>query len=287
MRIVILGGTGQIGSAVTNGLIQAYPSAKILSCSRSGGVAPHQHKFNVYSKDWSELGEVDVVINAVGIIEETEENTFQKAHIGVVEKIIEQSENLGNSMVIQVSVNGANKNSPSKYASTKGVADDLLMKQTNWNIIRPSFVCTHNTTIIQKVKMLYNLSRWQLGFLAIPGQFLKPKFQPVMVNDLVDLIKIIIDNKLNQQLIYATGPEVYNLKDWLNVISKHKIKIIPLPHWLIDKPFRLLIKLFPQIMNEDQYLLMGVDNVHQNEAFKYILGREPKSTKEFWDNELK
>ena len=287
MRIAILGGTGQIGSAITDGLIQAYPTAQILSCSRNGGAKLHHQKFNVYSSDWSSLGQLDVVINAVGIIEETDENTFQKAHVGVVKSLIREAEKLGNPMIVHVSVNGANVNSVSKYASTKGEADQLLMEQTNWNIIRPSFVCTPNTTIVQKVRMLFNLSNWQLGFLPVPGLFLKPKFQPVMVNDMVELIKKIIDKKLNQQLIYATGPEIYTLKDWLNIISKHKITIIPLPHWLIDKPFRMLIKLFPQIMNKDQYLLMGVDNVHDNKEFKHILGREPKSTKQFWNKELK
>jgi uncharacterized protein YbjT (DUF2867 family) len=286
MKVVVLGGTGQIGEALTKGLRTAYSSADVISCSRSGGSTPHDLKFNVNSSDWSSLGKVDVLINAVGIIEEKGENTFQKAHVGVVKSIIQHSKSLGDPMIIHVSVNGANEYSPSKYASTKGVADDLLMKHNQWNIIRPSFVCTHNTTIVQKVKMLYRLSKWQLGFLPIPAQFLKPKFQPVMVDDIVDLVINFIDKNLNHQLVYATGPEVYTLEDWLNVISKGKIRIVPIPHWFIDKPFRVLIKLFPQIMNEDQYLLMGNDNAHDNQELKTLLGRNPKSTTEFWKSEF-
>ncbi|MFT6747949.1 MAG: hypothetical protein ACJAZ2_002307 [Glaciecola sp.] len=46
------------------------------------------------------------------------------------------------------------------------------------------------------------------------------------------------------------------------------------------------MKLFPSIMNEDQYLLLGNDNTHNNQKFKDLLGRNPLSTKEFWELEL-
>lgn len=286
MKVVVLGGTGQIGEALTKGLRTAYSSADVISCSRSGGSTPHDLKFNVNSSDWSSLGKVDVLINAVGIIEEKGENTFQKAHVGVVKSIIQHSKSLGDPMIIHVSVNGANEHSPSKYASTKGVADDLLMKHNQWNIIRPSFVCTHNTTMVQKVKMLYNLSKWQLGFLLIPGQLLKPKFQPVMVQDVIDVTIKCIDNKLNKQLIYATGPEIYTIMDWLDISSNGKIRVVPLPGWIMKVPMMIIMKLFPSIMNEDQYLLLGNDNTHNNQKFKDLLGRNPLSTKEFWELEL-
>ncbi len=285
MRIAILGGTGQIGAVISREMQLKFPEAEILACSRSGkGVNGFQ--FNVYQKDWTVLGKLDVLVNAVGIIEETGENTFQKIHVGIVNKMVDERQSLGNPKIIHVSVLGSNKDSPSKYASTKGIADNILKTQENWVIIRPSFVCTPGTTIIQKVKMLHKISKISFGLLPIPTHFLTAKFQPVMGEDVAHICIESIQQNLAKKVIYATGPELYTLEDWLRTIGKGKIRLVKIPKWLIDRPFRLLIKAIPQIMNTDQYLLLGEDNTHDNAEMINVLGRLPLDTKQFWEDEL-
>ena len=285
MRIAILGGTGQIGVVISREMQLKFPEAEILACSRSGkGVNGFQ--FNVYQKDWTVLGKLDVLVNAVGIIEETRENTFQKIHVGIVNKMVDERESLGNPKIIHVSVLGSNKDSPSKYAATKGIADNILKTQENWVIIRPSFVCTPGTTIVQKVKMLHKISKISFGLLPIPTHFLTAKFQPVMGEDVAHICIESIRQNLAKKVIYATGPELYTLEDWLRTIGKGKIRSVKIPKWLIDRPFRLLIKAIPQIMNTDQYLLLGEDNTHDNVEMINVLGRLPLDTKQFWEDEL-
>ena len=285
MRIAILGGTGQIGAVISREMQLKFPEAEILACSRSGkGVNGFQ--FNVYQKDWTVLGKLDVLVNAVGIIEETGENTFQKIHVGIVNKMVDEREILGNPKIIHVSVLGSNKDSPSKYAATKGIADNILKTQENWVIIRPSFVCTPGTTIIQKVKMLHKISKISFGLLPIPTHFLTAKFQPVMGEDVAHICIESIRQNLAKKVIYATGPELYTLEDWLRTIGKGKIRLVKIPKWLIDRPLRLLIKAIPQIMNTDQYLLLGEDNTHDNVEMINVLGRLPLDTKQFWEDEL-
>lgn len=285
MRIAILGGSGQIGTVINKEIGKAFPAAEVLSCSRSGK-GPNGFKFNVLDGSWKALGQLDVIINAVGIIEEKGDNTFEKIHIGVVKQMISERENFGNPKIIHVSVLGADKNSPSGYASTKGIADDILQKEPNANIIHPSFVCTPGTMIISKIKMLQNMAKWQLGFLPCPAHFLSAKFQPVMGEDVAHAVIECIKQDLVGEDIYATGPEIYSLEDWINIAGEGKIKIIRIPKWLIDKPFRLVIALFPQIMNKDQYLLLGEDNVHENSSIERVLGRKAATTKIFWEKEL-
>ena len=285
MRIAILGGTGQIGSVITQVISSSFPNAEILSCSRKGK-GPNGFAFNVFQEDWSGLGQLDVIINSVGIIEEKGENTFDKIHIGVVEKIISERANLGNPKIIHVSVLGADPSSASRYTSTKGVADNLLMEQDNWNIIRPSFVCTPGTAIVGKVLMLKNIAKWQLGLLPCPSHFLTAKYQPVMGEDIAECIVELINKALAGKVVYATGPEQYTLEDWIEIAGKGKIKILRIPKKVIDFPFRMLIKVFPQIMNIDQYLLLEQDNIHDYDLLEELLGRKPASTKEFWEREL-
>lgn len=285
MKIAILGGTGQIGTAITKQVIVSFPKAQILSCSRNGG-GPEGFKFNVFQDDWSSLGELDVLINSVGIIEEKRENTFDKIHIGVVDRILAERKVLGNPKIIHLSVLGANKDSSSRYTSTKGIADERLMREEDWNIIRPSFVGTPGTAIVKKVFMLKKMAKWQLGFLPIPAHFLEAKFQPVMGGDIAEAIVEIINQDLSNQVIYATGPDYYTLEDWIDIVGKGKIKIVRIPKKLIDFPFRMIIKIIPQIMSTDQYLLLGENNIHEYSLFEKLLGRKPSSTKQFWEDEL-
>lgn len=285
MRIAIFGGTGQVGAVITQKLVKEFPKAHILSCSRSGS-GLKGFKFNVFQKDWSILGELDIIINSVGIIEEKGENTFDDIHVGVVKKIIKEREDIGNPKIIHISVLGADKNSPSRYASTKGLADEILQKEQNWNIIRPSFVCTPGTAIISKVLMLKNMAKWQLGFLLCPAHFLNAKFQPVLGEDLAFAAIECIKQNLTNQVIYGTGPDIFSLEDWITIAGEGKIKIIKIPKKIIDFPFRMLIKVFPKIMSIDQYLLLGEDNIHDYILLEKILSRKPRSTVSFWEREL-
>jgi uncharacterized protein YbjT (DUF2867 family) len=287
MRIAILGGTGQIGSVLTKDLITTFPKAEILSYSRTGGNENHHKKFNISTDDWTVLGKLDYIVNAVGIIEENNENTFEKVHIDLVKDILHNHNILGNPMIIHVSVLGADPASKSQYAATKGKADQILIKSPKWNIIRPSFVCTPDTTIVKKIRMMKDMSKWLFGILPMPANFLISKFQPVMASDLSELISQCISQNLNQEIIYATGEETYTLRDWINLAGKGKIKIIGIPNWLIKKPFRLFIFLFPRIINKDQYELIGRDNSYNdNVKFRTILKRKPLSTIQFWNQQL-
>lgn len=285
MRIAILGGTGQVGAVINQHISAAFPDAEILSCSRSGK-GKNGFAFNVHQEDWSSLGQLDAIVNSLGIIEEKGENTFHRAHVGVVSKIIKEREKIGNPKIVHVSVLGADVKSPSKYASTKGEADQILMKEKNWNIIRPSFVCTPGTAIIGKVMMLKNMSKWLLGLLPTPAHFLTAKFQPVMGEDIAEVAIACIKEDLEEKVVYATGPEIYTLEDWIQIAGNNKINIIRIPKVLVDAPFRLIIKIFPQIMNIDQYLLLGEDNIHEHSELVNILKRQPESTQKFWQQEL-
>lgn len=286
MRIAILGGTGQVGSVITQKVSSAFPDAEILSCSRNGG-GLNGFKFNVHSDDWTLLGNLDAIINSIGIIEEKGENTFEKAHFGVVSNIIKHRSLIGNPKIVHVSVLGANVNSPSGYASTKGKADELLMQQENWNIIRPSFVCTPGTAIIGKVMMLKNMAKWLFNVLPCPAHFLTAKFQPVMGEDIADVAIACIKNDIREKVVYATGPEIYTLEDWIQIAGNNKIKVLKIPKILVDLPFRIIIKIFPSIMNIDQYLLLAEDNVHEHSELVNILKRQPESTEDFWEMELR
>lgn len=284
MRVVILGGTGQIGTMVTEHLINAYPNDEVLACSRSAQ-GKNKITFNVFQSDWSALGKVDVLVNIVGIIEEKGENTFERAHVQLVKEMIAKREQLGNPRIIHVSVCGADIHSKAEYARTKGVADELLLKEKNVVIVRPSFVLTPGTAIVQKVNMVVRLGKPTFGLLFLPKHFITPKFQPVMGEDVAEtIVKLVLSS--DEGIVYATGPKVMTLADMIS-FTKSKYKIVPLPKWLVHPVFMLLTKFKNRFMNRDQYYLLAADNVADNSRMERILGRKAMDGDAFWRREIK
>ncbi len=284
MRIVIFGGTGQIGTMVTQQLIAAYPNDEVLACSRSAQ-GKNKIAFNIYQNSWSVLGKVDVLINIVGIIEEKGENTFEKVHVQLVKDIIAKRNEIGNPRIIHISVCGADTKSKAEYARTKGVADELLIQEKNVAIVRPSFVLTPGTAIVQKVNMVIKLGKATFGFLFLPKHFLTAKFQPVMGEDVAKtIVKLVISN--DEGVVYTTGPHVMTLVDMI-AYTKSKYKIIALPKWLMHPVFLLLTKFKNPFMNRDQYYLLAQDNIADNSRMEKILGRKAKDTNDFWKREIK
>ncbi|MCX6183371.1 MAG: hypothetical protein NT150_15765 [Bacteroidetes bacterium] len=284
MRIVVLGATGQIGAMVMSQLLQSFPGDEVVGCSRSAK-GKNYLPLNIYDEDWSTLGKVDVLINIVGIIEEKGENTFEKVHVQLVKDILRKRESLGNPRIVHVSVLGADVTSKAEYARTKGVADALLITEKNVAIVRPSFVLTPGTAIVQKVNMIVKMSKWMLGFSLMPAHFLSPKFQPVLGEDLAELIAKLASAK-DCGIFYATGPQEMTLADMIHY-SKSKIKIIPLPKWLTHWVFMMITSFKNPFMNRDQYYLLASDNVHENSTMENILGRKAMETEEFWRREIK
>ena len=166
MKIVILGSTGQVGSYVTEKLKKDFPDAEILACARRQGNG--YFLFNPFINDWSKLGKVDILVNSVGIIEEKDGMTFEKAHQQLTGIILKNREVMGYPKLIQLSALGADTRSKVAYMYTKALADEELLGSGNSAIVRPSIVCTHNTAIVQKFRMIKKISRLMMGFLPFP-----------------------------------------------------------------------------------------------------------------------
>jgi uncharacterized protein YbjT (DUF2867 family) len=286
-KVVVIGGTGQVGSVIVEYLRKNLSKEyQVYSCSRKGGKSEFDLSFDALNDNFSKLGKVDFLVNCLGIIEETKTLKFEEVHYGNIQRIIANRETLGDPKIIQISALGAEVGSPAKYTHTKGLADKLLSEQDNWIVFRPSFVCTPGTAIIGKVELMVKMARLTFNFLPIPEHFIQAKFQPILGTDLAEGVLKAITTEKKNQIINVTGPETYTLKDWVEIKSKGKVKFLPIPKWLIDLPFKLLISIIPGIMNKDQYYLIGLDNIADNKGFENFIGTSTSSTKEYWKAEL-
>ena len=281
MRIIVLGASGQIGSVIYEELRRFHI---VIGTSRKPSNEFIQ--FDPFAGDWSALGKSDVLINCVGQIEATAKSSFHHVHVDMTKLIIAHSAKLGDPRIVQISALGASSNHEVEFLKTKGMADDLLLQHPNVAIIRPSIVCTHQTMIVKKMLMLSNLSRFLFGVVPVPTGFLKTRIQPIMPQDLIDLVQqVSVAGEV--KAVDAVGAEALSFGEIIRLLMKHskrRFKVVEVPKAASDLVVKnILSRLLPRVINAQQYQLLFQDNVASVEGCKELLGRTPVSTREFFE----
>lgn len=286
MKVIILGATGQVGSVVYKTVSEMYPDAEVIAAVRKPDALTRKNiVFEPFRDDWQKLGKADVLINSIGIIQPVKDMDFEKAHVGLVNIILQNREQLGNPRIINLSVLGAEKKLGSAFLETKKRADDLLLAQPDTFLLRPSIVCTHNTVIVRKFRMIKRMSRIGFGALPFPSGFLKTRIQPVMGEDVAAAAGRLCTGEYSNRIYLLTGPEIITIRALIEGMDKG-IRIIPFSQKLFNLFFGLASRIFPELLNKEQFTLLQTDNTGDNAETKKLLGREMLSTKEFWKAEL-
>lgn len=285
-KVIILGTHGHIGSALFKILLQKPEQFNVTGTSRNFYDEKNIIRFNPFTDDWKTLGKTDILINCIGIIKESHKNSFDKIHIGLAKRILENREKLGNPLIIQISALGADKNHPVTFLRTKGIADDVLLKEENVYVIRPSVVCFIDTLLLKKLLLLQKTVKKTRNHLLLPKGFLQHKIQPLLIEDLTAIIVNLTQKKFNRTLINVAGAKQFSYNELIR-LAVNNIRIKEVNRQLFKAFIKLIIApLFPSLINFEQYQLLFYDNVADNKDVKEILGRAPLSTKNFWQKNL-
>ena len=237
MRIIVLGASGQIGSVIHNGLLKTH---EVIGTSRKP--SPTFKQFDPSHDSWSALGKAEVLINCVGQIDATRSSSFHRIHVDMTKRIVESRQILGNPRIIQISALGASADHKVEFLRTKGLADDLLLQHPNTTVVRPSIVCTHGTIIVKKMLMLANIGRFSFGLLPVPKGFLQTRIQPILAQDLVDLVSVLCDDP-TQRIVNAVGPDPITFEKIIGLLIEtrgQKLRTIEVPRAITD----LIVKHF-------------------------------------------
>ncbi len=219
-------------------------------------------------KNFSELKEAiknsDTVINLIGILYETRKQKFYNIHTSIPEAVAKICADTDVKKFIHVSAIGANENSKSLYQKSKYQGElKALNNFKNTVIVRPSVVCgaeDNFTNLFSKLSILP----------IIPIVGINYKFQPILVNDVVDAIVQAIEIKGNEGKIYEIGgPKVISFGDMvksiLKTINKKRFVVpMPMPIAKIQSAITDLLP-FPPILTKDQcQILSEADNIVSN-----------------------
>ena len=286
MRIFLTGATGFIGQHLLLALLRQQH--QVTACCRQPQMLQQRFPaihiaavdFNTMldSDEWLPyLKDIDVVINVVGIIQDSSNQSFVNIHANAPKALFEACERADVKRVIQISALGADVDQSARYYQSKGMADQSLQASAlDWVIFKPSVVYGPNAKSMAFFKAMACLP---VVPLIGEGQQL---LQPVYIDDLVNAIVKGIDTTIpGKQVIPAVGPKsicfidlLTSLRHWF---GKSKMPVIKIP----AKLFRQLAItgrwIGEPVINPESVDMLEQGNCADVDEFTEFLGYEPQS----------
>lgn len=213
MRILVTGGNGFIGRAVVAWLL-THQHEVILVARQAKNTPRHpQCKLKIMSierftspEDWYNLlDQVEGVINCLGVLEANQE-TFNRLHCEVPRALALACSQKDVQVLIQLSAMG--NPSSGEFIASKHRGDQAMMDVFDkTRVVRPSVVLsTHGsyggTSLMRGVA--------SLPILPLP-KGLTGHFQPILLDDLCEVIGRLLTYKGAQQCFYPASKDTYEL----------------------------------------------------------------------------
>ncbi len=205
----------------------------------------------------------DAVVNLVGILFPRGKQNFKAIQSDGPERIARLSGEAGVQRFIQMSAIGADSNSKSTYARTKGDGEAWVHRHMpNATILRPSIVFGPEDDFFNRFASMATIA----PALPLVGGG-KTKFQPVFVGDVADAVmRCLADPATRGRIFELGGPDVMTFRSCLELMLhtiRRKRLLVPLP-FPIAKLMGMVAQLQPvgaPVITADQVELLKSDNV--------------------------
>lgn len=273
MNILIVGGSGFIGSAVAERLMEEGAALTIptrrLERARHLAVLPRADVVEADVHDPAALDRLlqgqDAVVNLAGVLHSSPGRpygpAFARAHVELPAKLVAACERAGVGRLVHISALGADAAGPSEYQRSKAAGEAAIRAGggLQWFILRPSVVFGRGDHFLNLFAKLVG------AFPVLPLAGAHCRFQPVWVEDVAEVVaRCLADPGPGGQTLTVAGPSVYTLGELVRYVSRltgHRRLVVPLPEGLAMLQARLL-ELAPQpMMSRDNVRSMRVDNV--------------------------
>ncbi|MEO0342483.1 MAG: complex I NDUFA9 subunit family protein [Pseudomonadota bacterium] len=237
----IFGGSGFVGRYITYRLARLGWSVR---------VAVRRPNEAIFTRSYGDVGQVDpilanirdenstedairnsqLVINCVGILSETPKQRFDSVQAEAAGRIARLAAKHGVERMVHISAIGANTNSDSGYARSKGEGERLVLKHMkNAVILRPSIVFGPEDEFFNRFATMAKLSP------ALPIVGAETQFQPVYVDDVALAVEKAALGEVNSGIYELGGPEVKSFKELMQImletIEKRRV-IVSLPKFV-------------------------------------------------------
>ena len=269
MNIVVLGGTGFVGSHLIPRLSGLGHRLTVLSRNPSAkpelSVLPNVKLAAVDVHDAAALAAAlrgaDAVINLVGILNEKGfgGGGFRRAHVELTQNVIAACKTSGVRRLLQMSALNAGRGE-SHYLKTRGEAEAAVKASgLDWTIYQPSVIFGPGDGLFNRFKSLLTIAP------VLPLARASARFAPVYVGDVVAaMVKTLNDSAAHNQVFELYGPEVLSLAEIVRYTGRcmHLRRlVIPLPDAL-GRLQALLMDFVPgKPFSTDNFLSLKIDSV--------------------------
>ena len=220
-------------------------------------------KTNIFSLESVKqvLKDCDLVINLVGILNETRKQKFHQIHSQFPHLLSNLCNEMGIKNLVHVSALGVNERHVSKYMQSKLQGEKNIQDIFKPSVIlRPSVVYGPEDKFFNTFASIAQLS----PFLPLIGGG-KTKFSPVYVGDIAKAIVKSLELNNSQPKIYELGgPENYSFKELMEILLKEIKKkrfLITIP-WGFAKFQSHFLQIFPNpLLTPDQVEILKHNNI--------------------------
>jgi NADH dehydrogenase len=223
-KILILGGTGFVGTHVCEKLVKQHCSVTVATRrsdnARHLQLLPLLEVAEVNVHDPAALTALvaghDAVVNLVAILHGTEA-AFDRAHVQLPQKLVQACRASGVRRIVHISALGASPSSASLYQRSKARGEAVLLaSKLDVTLLRPSVIFGAED------KFLNTFAALQATLPVIPLAASGARFQPVWVEDVASAVVYCLpDSHTIGQIFEACGPEVFTLKELVQLAGRY------------------------------------------------------------------
>jgi NADH dehydrogenase len=295
MKVAIIGGTGFVGSHLTDALLAAGHDVSLLVREGSEPKVRPSEKICTTTGDIASRAALDAamegclaVIYNVGILREFPRRgiTFEVTQYQGLVRTVEAARAAGITRLLLMSANGV-KQPGTPYQETKYRAEQFALQSgLDVTVVRPSVIFGDPDGRMEFATQLYN----EMVRPPIPAVSFfsgrRPKegaviMSPVYVDDVADAFVAVLHNDESIGQTYLLGgPEVLTWQTMVRRIAKAtgRTKIIlPMPIWIMRIGATLFdwLPFFP--VTRGQLTMLEEGNTADPEILRNLIGREPRA----------
>ncbi|MCL6120473.1 MAG: NAD(P)H-binding protein [Deltaproteobacteria bacterium] len=275
MKVFIAGGTGFVGSVVSEKIKSSGASVMLLERNKNKIPRLKEQGYEVFEGTLEDKAAVssflsankfDAIINLIGIIRSVPGFSFQKVHVDYVNTLLDLAKENGIGRFIHMSALGASENSGAKYFSTKYKGESLVKNSgLKWTVFQPSLIFGNNAGFFDDIIDLVKTR----AFVPIIGTG-ETKFAPIDVFSIAEAYNNSLYNeKTLNEVFRLCGPDIYTFEEIIDLIMEtsppKKLKIHT-PSFIAEKSLGFIEKLSPSLsqnapVTSDQIRMLKHDNI--------------------------
>jgi NADH dehydrogenase len=285
--VTIFGGSGFIGRQVVRKLAKRGWRIRVATrrpdlaghlqpSGRVGQINPIQANLRNPASVARALHGTDAVINLVGILAEHGRQNFEAVHAFGARAVARAAREHGISRFVHMSAIGADPDSASEYARSKGRGEAAVRD------IFPDAIITRPSIVFGPEDDFFNRFAAMARVLPVmPLIGAETKFQPVFVGDVAEVVVRAADNDLPGGSTWELGgPDVRTLRElvtYICAITGRKRLLVPVPfgaaHYVgfgTEIATALSLGMLPKMLavTRDQVALLKHDNIVSPEAIQ-------------------